>query len=204
MFCEWAGLAERYAGWLVSAGVTRGLIGPREPERIWERHLLNSAVVAEAARRGARVADVGSGAGLPGLPWAIARPDLTMTLIEPMLRRTRFLEEVVADLELGARVTVRRGRAEECVADPPYDVVTSRALAPLGKLLRWCAPLCRPGGTVVALKGRSASDEVSEEAASIGRVSDGAARVASYGGAVLEEPVRAVEIRIDRPEGLAR
>jgi 16S rRNA (guanine527-N7)-methyltransferase len=154
-----------YADLLAGAGVDRGLIGPREVPRLWARHLLNCAVVADPelglVRRQARVADVGTGAGLPGLVWAIARPDITMVLIEPMLRRTEFLAEAVAQLGLADRVTVWRGRAEDAARDVgAVDVVTARAVAPLERLLGWTVPLLVPGGRLLAMKGSSARDEL--------------------------------------------
>lgn len=152
-------LAERYAAWLADAGVVRGLIGPREVPRLWERHLLNCAALGSALPNSATVADIGSGAGLPGLVLAIARPDLRMTLIEPLLRRTTFLEEVVADLEL-ENVEVVRGRADALHGKRTFDVVTSRAVAPLGRLLEWSMPLVDPLGTLVAMKGSSVADEI--------------------------------------------
>ncbi|WP_239460054.1 16S rRNA (guanine(527)-N(7))-methyltransferase RsmG [Nocardioides daejeonensis] len=156
-----AELAERYAAWLAGAGTVRGLIGPREVPRLWERHLVNCAVLADLLPPDATVCDIGSGAGLPGLVLAIARPDLHITLIEPLLRRTTFLEEVVADLGL-AQVDVHRGRAEEFPAKHAFDVVTSRAVAPLDRLLRWSMPLVAPGGALVALKGERVAEEIEE------------------------------------------
>ncbi|MGY1738958.1 16S rRNA (guanine(527)-N(7))-methyltransferase RsmG [Geodermatophilus sp. SYSU D00684] len=153
--------AERYVARLASDGVTRGLIGPREVPRLWERHVLNSAAVAEAVPEGARVVDVGSGAGLPGIPLALARPDLRMTLVEPMARRVEFLEEVVA--ELGAPWRVVRGRAEErsvATAVGPVDVVTARAVAALPRLVGWSRGLLRPGAQLVALVGARAVEEL--------------------------------------------
>ena len=161
MFASRLSLAERYAAWLADAGVVRGLIGPREVPRVWDRHLLNCAVVADAVPPGATVADIGSGAGLPGLVLAIRRPDLRVTLVEPLLRRTTFLDEVVADLGLD-QVEVVRGRAEELHGSRRFDVVTSRAVAPLEKLLGWCLPLCAPEGIVLAMKGSSAAEEVAQ------------------------------------------
>lgn len=152
-------LVERYAALLASDGVTRGLIGPREVPRLWDRHLVNCALVAGVVPPGATVADVGSGAGLPGLVLALVRPDLTVTLIEPLLRRTTFLEEVVEELDL-ARVDVVRGRAEALHGERRFDVVTSRAVAPLGKLARWCLPLVSPTGQMLAMKGSSVVDEI--------------------------------------------
>ena len=152
--------AVAYAELLATAGTERGLIGPREGPRLWDRHLLNSAVVGELIPAGARVVDVGSGAGLPGVPLALARPDLDVVLLEPLARRVAFLSEAVADL---VNVTVVRGRAEEGHtrrALGPADVVTARAVAPLDRLAGWCLPLARPGGTLLALKGSSAESEL--------------------------------------------
>ena len=153
-------LAERYTELLGTEGVVRGLIGPREADRLWDRHVLNSAVLAEAIPDGASVCDIGTGAGLPGLVLAIARPDITMTLVEPLLRRTTFLDEVVAELGLD-RVDVVRGRAEDLHGRRTYDIVTSRAVAPLDRLLTWSMPLVAPTGALVAMKGRSVHDEIS-------------------------------------------
>jgi 16S rRNA (guanine527-N7)-methyltransferase len=154
-------VATEFVARLATDGVTRGLIGPREVPRLWERHVLNSAVVAEAVPLGARVVDVGSGAGLPGIPLGIARPDLELTLVEPMARRVEFLEEVVGALAApaGLRWRVVRGRAEErsvAKAVGPIDVVTARAVAPLPRLVGWCRGLMRPGAQLVALVGASA------------------------------------------------
>jgi 16S rRNA (guanine527-N7)-methyltransferase len=154
-------LAERYAGWLAGPGVERGLLGPREAGRLWDRHLLNSAVVAELLGPGCSLVDVGSGAGLPGIPLALARPDCEVVLLEPLARRAAFLDEVVADLGLGPRVRVVRARAEDHVrTGAAYDVAVARALAPLDRLAGWCLPLVRPGGRVLALKGARAAEEV--------------------------------------------
>lgn len=152
-------LAERYADILATAGVERGLIGPREAPRLWDRHLLNCAMLAEAVPAGATVADLGSGAGLPGVVLAIARTDLTITLVEPLERRTRFLHEVVDALGL-VTVEVVRGRAESLHGQRRFDIVTSRALAPLGRLLQWSMPLVAPEGALVAMKGRSLEEEI--------------------------------------------
>jgi 16S rRNA (guanine527-N7)-methyltransferase len=150
--------ARRYATWLAGAGVERGLLGPREVPRLWDRHLLNSAAVAPVLPRSAQLLDIGSGAGLPGIPLAVARPDLTVTLVEPLLRRSTYLAEVVADLGLD-NVTVLRARAED-VPPGQADAAAARAVAPLERLVRLALPAVRPGGVLVALKGRSAEDEV--------------------------------------------
>ena len=152
-------LAVRYTEILATKGVVRGLIGPREAPRLWDRHILNSAVLSEAVPESATVCDIGTGAGLPGLVVAIARPDVRMTLLEPLLRRTAFLDEVVAELGLD-HVTVVRGRAEDLHGSATFDVVTSRAVAPLERLLGWSMPLVAPTGSLVAMKGRSVHDEI--------------------------------------------
>ena len=160
--------AQRYVARLATDGVVRGLIGPREVPRLWERHVLNSAAVAEAVPAGARVVDVGSGAGLPGIPLGLARPDVTVTLVEPMARRVEFLEEAVADLAdladgAAASWRVVRGRAEDrgvVSAVGPVDVVTARAVAPLPRLVGWCRGLLRPGTQLVALVGARALAEL--------------------------------------------
>lgn len=148
----------RYVDILASRGIDWGLIGPRERDRLWSRHVLNSLAVAPLVPGDAALIDVGSGAGLPGVPVAIARRDLRVTLLEPLLRRSTFLDGVVEELGLGDRVRVVRGRAEE--HREQYEVVTCRAVAPLPRLLDWCVPLLRPGGVLVALKGTSAASEV--------------------------------------------
>ena len=147
--------AVAFAELLAGAGTERGVIGPREVPRLWARHLLNSAVIGELVPAGARVIDVGSGAGLPGVPLALARPDVEVVLLEPLARRVAFLEEAVAGL---ANVSVVRGRAEEGHTRRALglaDVVTARAVAPLDRLAGWCLPLVKPGGTLLALKGAS-------------------------------------------------
>ncbi|MDF2582996.1 MAG: rRNA methyltransferase, partial [Mycobacterium sp.] len=162
-FGEGLAVAQRYGEILAGAGIERGLLGPSEVERLWERHLLNSAAMAELFGTGERVADIGSGAGLPGIPLAIARPDLKVTLIEPLLRRSEFLREVID--ELGIEVVVIRGRAEDrSVREEAgeMDAVVSRAVASLDKLSRWSMPLLRTGGRMLALKGERAVDEVEE------------------------------------------
>lgn len=153
----------RYAELLATDGVIRGLIGPREGPRLWERHLLNCAAVATVLE-GRTACDLGSGAGLPGIVVAIARPEVQMTLVEPLLRRTTFLEEVVAAVGL-TNVEVVRGRAEDLHGSRTFDTVTSRALAPLSRLLDWSMPLVAPDGALLAMKGASVAAEVEESAA---------------------------------------
>lgn len=154
-------LLESYHHWLATAGIERGLIGPREVERLWDRHIANCAVVEELIPENSLVYDVGSGAGLPGVVLAIVRPDLKVGLIEPLLRRANFLTEVIEDLGLTARVSIYRDRAEQ-VKLGKADVVTARAVAPLTKLLQWTLPLTRNGGLILAMKGTLAQDEILE------------------------------------------
>jgi 16S rRNA (guanine527-N7)-methyltransferase len=193
-------LAERYAEWLSGAGVERGLIGPREAGRLWDRHILNSAVLGEVVEEGVRVVDIGSGAGLPGIPLAIARPDLHVQLVEPLLRRTTFLDEVVADLGID-NVEVHRGRAEEKgvrSAVGGADVVTSRAVAPLGKLMGWSLPLAKVGGHVRAMKGSSVSEEFERDAAAIAAAGGVDGTVRQVGAALLGQPTYIAEVRRSR------
>ena len=152
------GLA-RFAAWLAGAGVERGFLGPREVDRIWDRHIGNCAVVEELIPVNSKVFDIGSGAGLPGVVLAIVRPDISMGLIEPLMRRSEFLTEVVTDLGLSDRVTVMRGRAEE-LKGQTAQIVTARAVAPLGKLLTWALPLTAKNGQILAMKGSSAATEI--------------------------------------------
>lgn len=201
--------AVAFTALLTEHGVERGLIGPREVDRLWERHILNSAVVAELLPEGATVVDVGSGAGLPGIPLAIVRPDLHLTLLEPMARRVAWLTECVEALDL--QVTVLRGRAEEeSVRDQlsDSDVVTARAVAPLERLTRWCLPLLRPGGSLVALKGESAAEEVERDAEAVRRAGGVRPRVTTCGGDVLELPTTVVLVerneQATRREGARR
>ncbi|WP_313960510.1 16S rRNA (guanine(527)-N(7))-methyltransferase RsmG [Nocardioides sp. zg-1228] len=186
-------LAERYAELLATEGVVRGLIGPREAPRLWDRHLLNSAVLAEAIPDGSTVCDIGTGAGLPGVVVAIARPDLAVTLVEPLLRRTTFLDEVVAELGL-THVRVVRGRAEELHGIETYDVVTSRAVAPLDRLLGWSMPLVAPTGALVAMKGRSVHDEIAASRAVLRRWRCGEPEVFEVGVGVLDPPTTVLRV----------
>lgn len=182
--------AEAFAEILSVEGVLRGLIGPREPARLWSRHIMNSAVIGEAIGEGLRVTDIGTGAGFPGIPLAIARPDLEVILVEPLLRRTTFLDEVVDRLEL-ANVTVLRGRAEEkpiIIEAGEADVVTSRAVAPLDRLARWSAPLIRVGGRLIALKGQTARDEIAEYGDAAAQVGLAELSVREAGVGVIDPP----------------
>jgi len=187
-------LVERYAEWLADDGVVRGLIGPREVPRLWERHLLNCAVLEAWVPAQATVADVGSGAGLPGLVLAIARPDVRVSLIEPLLRRTTFLTEVVDDLGLGEQVEVIRARAEG-VTDRTFSVVTARAVAPLDRLAGWCLPLVKPGGDLLALKGSSAREELAAATSSLS-AHGVAGEVVEAGVGVLSEATCVVRIHV--------
>lgn len=194
LFGERSPLVERYVGLLAGAGVERGLLGPGEVPRLWHRHVLNCAVLAELIEPGERVVDVGSGAGLPGIVLALARPDLHVDLVEPLQRRAAFLAEAVE--LLGVDATVVRGRAEERsvrAAVGEADVVTSRAVAPLGRLVGWCAPLARPGGRLLAMKGVSVTAELERDGATIARAGLSKVRVRECGGGVLEQPSRVVE-----------
>ena len=157
----------QYVDILASTGVEWGVIGPREVDRLWDRHVLNGAALADLLPQGSTVVDVGSGAGIPGIPLAVLRPDLQLTLLEPLLRRFNFLTQTVENLGI-TNISVVRGRAEEHTAR--YDVVTARALAPLGRLVEWCDPLRGPGGVILALKGRSAADELAAAAPVLARL----------------------------------
>lgn len=202
VFGDRLGLAQRYCVILATDGIEHGLMGPREVPRLWERHILNCAVIEEQVAADCAVVDIGSGAGLPGIPLAIARPDLAITLIEPLLRRATFLERAVADLGLAVRV--ERGRAEEKsvrAAVPLADVVTSRAVAPLERLSRWSAPLIRDGGRLVAIKGSSAVDEIARDEAAAARNGIVGLRVEHCGVGHLDPPTTVIVG--DRP-GTAR
>jgi 16S rRNA (guanine527-N7)-methyltransferase len=181
VFGDALGTAHRYAELLATDGVTRGLIGPRETERLWERHLLNCAVVAELLPERGSLVDIGSGAGLPGVVLAMLRPSLEVTLLEPLLRRSVFLEECIAELGL-TNTTVLRARAEDkAAARIRADVATARAVAPLDRLTGWAAPLLRPGGQLLAIKGQSAADELAAASPVLARLGVRSAEVLQAG-----------------------
>jgi len=182
----------RYVEILGSRGIEWGLMGPREGDRLWQRHVGNSLAVADLISTGLDVVDVGSGAGLPGIPVAIARPDLHVTLLEPLLRRANFLSLAVEELGLEDRVEVVRGRAEESKAR--FDVVVCRAVAPLDRLLKWTAPLFARGGQLVALKGETAEEEVREASKQLA-AKGMKAEVLELQGLPGVEPTRAVRVR---------
>jgi 16S rRNA (guanine527-N7)-methyltransferase len=181
-------LAEGYVGLLSTIGIERGIIGPREVPRLWGRHVLGSAVVEELIPEKSDVVDVGSGGGLPGIPLAIARPDLWVTLVEPMQRRVDFLGEVIEALGI-PNVEVLRARADEVSPRGKSDVVVSRAVAPLGKLVGWCLPLARLGGVMLAIKGQGAALEIKENAGLIKRAGGGKAEIVVCGESKLADPV---------------
>lgn len=185
-------VARAYVHLLATTGVTHGLIGPRERDRLWDRHVLNCAALAELVPTDSTVLDVGSGAGLPGLVLAIARPDLQVTLVEPLLRRTSWLLGVVAALELDVRVV--RARAEELHGQERADVVTSRAVAPLERLARWCLPLVVPGGRMLAIKGAGAQQEVAAAARSVRRLGGLSTDVVRCGMAWADVPTTVVRV----------
>ena len=202
-FGERLPLARRYAEHLATTGVEWGLIGPREASRVWDRHVLNCAVVAELVPPAARVLDIGSGAGLPGIPLALARPDLRVVLVEPLARRVEWLRMVLADLELP--VEVERGRAEDTPIRRRWegaDVVTSRAVAPLHRLAAWCLPLVRPGGMMLAVKGMSAPEEVERDARAVAASGGGVPRIETCGIGIVDPPSTVVVVeRLRRRRG---
>jgi 16S rRNA (guanine527-N7)-methyltransferase len=193
--------AQRYAALLAGAAAERGLIGPAETGRIWERHILNCAAVAELIPRDGTVIDVGSGAGLPGIVLAILRPDARLTLLEPMARRVAFLLECVQILGLD-NVTVLRGRAEELAGELTADVVTARAVAPLDRLAGLAAALVRPGGVVLAIKGQSAQAEVARAQPVLRRLGFRDVSVVTAGSGTVIPAVTVVRMVSSRPERL--
>lgn len=180
----------QYANWLETQGFIRGLIGPREVDRIWDRHLVNCAVVADLIADGASIIDIGSGAGLPGLVLAIVRPNSEVTLVEPLLRRSDFLTEVVSDIGL-KNVTVVRARAEQ-VRHLRADVVTARAVAPLKKLLGWAMPLVGPAGELLAMKGSNAATEITQAKAELTGLT---AEIVEIGAGLVDPPTTIVRVK---------
>ncbi|MBE0008499.1 MULTISPECIES: 16S rRNA (guanine(527)-N(7))-methyltransferase RsmG [unclassified Arthrobacter] len=188
-------LAERYVEHLATSGIERGLLGPREVPRLWSRHVLNCAVIAELFPSEAMVADVGSGAGLPGIALAIARPDLSLTLIEPLERRVIWLREVITDLEL-PNVEVFRGRAEEAVGKVEATVVTARAVSALGGLAAMTIPILQGKGELLAIKGQSAPEEVAKSRKLIRKLGGRDVTVQQVGGELLEQPTTVVRVLV--------
>ncbi|MFC6085758.1 16S rRNA (guanine(527)-N(7))-methyltransferase RsmG [Sphaerisporangium aureirubrum] len=190
--------AEAYAHILAGPGVVRGLLGPREVPRIWDRHLLNCAVVADVVPPEASLVDIGSGAGLPGIVLAIVRPDVTVTLLEPLLRRTTFLDECVAELKL-PNVSVVRGRAEELAGKQVFDVASARAVAPLDRLLSWSMPLLREGGQLLAMKGERAAGELDAADEQLRLYGVRTAELVTVGRGRVDPPTTLVRVVAGRP-----
>ncbi len=187
--------AERFVAVLADTGVRHGLIGPREVPRLWDRHVLNCAVIEDAFPTGARVIDIGSGAGLPGLAVAITRPDLELHLVEPMQRRTDWLTAAV--LEIGVdNVTVHRGRAEELHGRLTAPFVTARAVAPLDRLARWTFPLLEDDGMLVAMKGSSVREELATHEAVLRRLGMQGAVVSEHGAGVVSPPTVTADLTV--------
>ncbi|MUK00931.1 16S rRNA (guanine(527)-N(7))-methyltransferase RsmG [Vibrio cholerae] len=193
IFGERLDLARRFVAHLASSGIERGLLGPREVPRLWDRHVLNCAVVAELMSDRASVVDIGSGAGLPGLAIAIARPDLVVHLVEPLERRVAWLAEVVEDLDL-SNVTIHRARAEQMIGVVDGDYVTARAVSALSTLAGWTLPLVRADGEVLAIKGRSAGEEVEKARKVIRKLGGGTPEVVLAGDGILDQATTVVRI----------
>ena len=187
--------ARSFAQTLANDSDELGLLGPRELDKLWSRHILNSAVVAELVSPGDKVADVGSGAGLPGIPMAIARPDADFVLIEPMERRSSWMLEVVQDLGL-KNVRVLRSRAED-VTEQDFDIVTARAVAALDKLLKMCVPLLKPGGALIALKGSKAAEEIANSKKLEKKLGISSFEILVCGEKFLAEPTSVVKTTLD-------
>lgn len=188
-------LAKRYVTHLATSGIERGLLGPREVPRLWSRHVLNCAVIESLMEHDAEVADVGSGAGLPGLCLAIARPDLKLTLIEPLERRCIWLTEVIDDLGLD-NVTVMRGRAEQMVGTIDARYVTARAVSALSNLAGLTIPLLHGKGDLIAIKGRSAAEEIDKAQKVIRKLGGTKTEVLTVGEDLLEEVTTVVRIKV--------
>jgi 16S rRNA (guanine527-N7)-methyltransferase len=198
--------AVAYAELLATDGTVRGLIGPREVPRLWDRHLLNCAVIAELVPESARLVDVGSGAGLPGIVLGLLRPDLSVVLLESLARRVDFLTECVSRLGM-SHVTVVRGRAEDGAVRRDLgavDVVTARAVAPLDRLAGWCLPLLRPGGTLLAVKGEAAAEELAAARPVLARFGVVSDRIVECGASVVSPPTTVVCVMRGTVPGKAR
>lgn len=193
-------LARQYAEHLSTTGVDWGLIGPREVPRLWERHILNCAVVTELMGDGATVADVGSGAGLPGIPVAIRRPDLSLTLIEPLARRADWLRMVVDDLGL-SNVEIVRERSEDIAGTRRFSIVTARAVAKLVGLVPWTLPLLEPQGLLLAIKGDAAAEELAKSGQALRSFGAATWSVETAGGRLLETPTRVVRVTVGQNGG---
>lgn len=193
VFGDRVDVARVYAELLSGQGVQRGLLGPREVGRLWARHLVNSAVVAEVIFRRRFVIDAGSGAGLPGIPLAIARPDLEVTLVDSRVRASAFLGECVTRLDLPG-VRVRRARVEDLAGDFSADVVTARAVASLERLAEWSLPLLAPGGELLVWKGRHAEEELSRARRCLDRLGGCRAEVLRVGAGKAADPVTVVRV----------
>lgn len=195
VFGDYIDKARKFFDLLVRDGDLLGLIGPRELPKLWTRHILNSAVVAELVPDAKLVADVGSGAGFPGIPMAIMKPTSHFVLIEPMERRSSWLSDVVVP-ELGlTNVQVLRGRAEEAPLRN-YDVVTARAVSALPKLLRMLVPLAVQGGEILALKGSKAQDEIQESQSLVKKLKIATFEIVTAGEKVMQEPTTIVRVRL--------
>ena len=203
VFGDRLGLAVQYADLLATDATERGLIGPAEVPRLWVRHLINCAVLGELIAPGSRVLDVGSGAGLPGLALAIARPDLDVVLIEPLLRRSGWLAETVERLGLTS-VEVRRARAEELAGTVSARVVTARAVAPLDRLATWCLPLVAADGELLAMKGQGAQAELDGAREQLRRLGAVAWEVVPIGAQILPDHTTVVPVRVGTGAGRTR
>jgi 16S rRNA (guanine527-N7)-methyltransferase len=195
VYGEYITQARQYFDLLVRDGDLLGLIGPRELPKLWSRHILNSAVVADLVEDGQLVADVGSGAGFPGIPMAILRPKVKFVLIEPMERRANWLADVVVPTLGLENVQVLRGRAEEAPLRN-YDVTTARAVSALPKLLRMLVPLTVPGGQVLAMKGSKAQDEIEESKSLAKKLKLDTFEIVTVGENLLVDPTTVVRVRL--------
>jgi 16S rRNA (guanine527-N7)-methyltransferase len=188
---------EQYAALLAGPGTERGLLGPREVPRLWERHLLNCAGLSELVVDGEVVLDLGSGAGLPGVVLALQRPQVQVVLVESLQRRAAFLSECVEHLGL-RNALVRRARAEELHGKVEVDVVTARAVAPVDRLAAWALPLLRPGGRLLALKGERAEQELAAARPALARLGTVDARVQEVGDVATMTQGRIVVVEAGR------